>query len=640
MTIPLHFKLFLKTLLLLFTIAFLGKAVFAFYHREAFATLTTSDMAYALIWGFRFDLSLAGILSLLAYLGAYLAHRLFRRPFAISLRHLTFLAAILIVVLHGGDTFYYEEVGRHLGYELKEFYNSLDALGGDAAHSYALPVTLYLCSLLPLYYIIRRWIAHTPVAPGQPDKPRHILPELQLFSVLIISALVIRGGLQQVPIEPLHAQEIGDSQLAALALDGAYNALYSTANPSAAKPVLKQAPTAEQFALVRQLYAGGTPPPATKPATSPNIVLIFLESWSAAYMHPYGYDLVTTPFFDDLRSKSLTSRGMLAGGQRTTEGLFASLCSAQNPFGQSVAQTQLQNNNYYCLPHHLRELGYYNAFFQGTKKNTSGTGAFAQLLGFKVSYGIEDVTNPPRYPPHNWGLHDPDIYNFTLEKLQTAPRPFFIGINTNSTHTTQVPPGAPILVAGESRIDNKINLLHFADAALQEFVSQLYALPDMQNTILVLVADHVGPISDTVLSNVLIPFLIYQPGLQPHEHAAIITQRDIPPTILQMLGQEPPAWFMGQSLLDTPASQYFADFYHQGEIGWIEMDHLVLQGVNGDPPEKCHTLVSVVNALPTACTPRHRAMAKRALAFSGVAQSLLFEGRLQEFPGHTTEHRK
>lgn len=632
MVMPQHLKLFLKALTLLFAVAFLGKVAFALYHHTVFADLSAGDMAYALAWGFRFDLSLAAVLGLLAYLGAYLAHRLARLPFAIVLNHLTFLALVLIILLHGGDTFYYAEAGRHLGYEIKEFYNSLEGLAGDATNSHALPSLLYLLSLIPLHFLSRWWL----VQPLPESTPQHrlrlFLPELQLAVVLLLSVLAVRGGLQQVPIEPLHAQEIGDSQQATLALNGPFNAVYSIANPYVARPVISKTPSPEQLELVQQLYADYRPTPLAKRASTPNVIIVFLESWSAAYMHSYGYEQVTTPFFDELKDKSLSTRGMFAGGQRTTEGLFATLCSAQNPLGQSVAQTQLQNYDYYCLPHALRDQGYYNIMVQGTKKNTSGTGAFAQLLGFKDSYGIEDYDQTPQYPPHNWGLHDPDVYALALEKLRTAPRPFLLGINTNSTHTTELPAGVEPLLPPDSHLNAKLNGLHFADRALQDFVTQLYSLSEMENTVLVLVADHVGPTSTSLLSTVAIPFLVYYPGIEPLHFPVIATQRDIAPTIFDLLALDVPRWFMGKSLLAYPHTSYFADLYAPGEIGWVDGDQLVLQPLNGSEPKECYKLASSLEHFATACDEHHALMARRGMAFSVVAQNALFQGRLAQFP--------
>ncbi len=168
------------------------------------------------------------------------------------------------------------------------------------------------------------------------------------------------------------------------------------------------------------------------------MVLVFLESWSSVYMKSYGSAKDSTPYFDTLRKRSLTTNETLAGGHRTTEGLFATLCSWQNPLGETIAQSQLQNYDYNCLPELLRNRGYATAFFQGTLENTSGTGAFAQALGFEQSYGKRDIKTR-QYEENSWGVQDPDLYHFVLGSLDKMPQPFFIGINTATTHDSQVP---------------------------------------------------------------------------------------------------------------------------------------------------------------------------------------------------------
>ncbi len=76
--------------------------------------------------------------------------------------------------------------------------------------------------------------------------------------------------------------------------------------------------------------------------TQYNIVMIFLESWSSYFM--YRGNEQFTPFFDSIKKKSLTTLEMLANGSRTTEGLFATLCSAQNPLGQTIVNSFLQRD--------------------------------------------------------------------------------------------------------------------------------------------------------------------------------------------------------------------------------------------------------------------------------------------------------
>jgi phosphoglycerol transferase MdoB-like AlkP superfamily enzyme len=626
-----YLRLFLLPLLLLLLVAQAEKGLFVLYNADQFSGLGIGDILYAMEWGVKFDLAVASVFAFFAYLGAYLAHRLLGRNFAISLKFSSFIAATLLLLLHGADLLYYGEAGRHLGYELKEGFNSGTTLATAALQTYTVPVVLQLLLLLPLYFFNHLLFRRSTNRPPHksPLGLRTLGIEASVVIALLLSVVVARGGLASVPLEPLHAQEIGDSQRAAIALNGAYNAIFSSVTPYSVKPIFANAPTESELAKVRRMI-NDVAPHSDRPAQRHNVVMLLLESWSGAYMASYGYDKQTTPFFDVLRERSFTTLGMVAGGHRTTEGMFATLCSWQNPLGNTVAQTQLQNYDYDCLPELLGNQGYSTAFFQGTLENTSGTGAFARLLGFVDSYGKEDVLEH-RYPYNSWGLQDPDLYSFVLKKLHQMPQPFFIGINSNSTHSTELPPDITPQFNGDAPTTPYINTLHFADAALGEFIHAVETEPAFRDTIFVLVADHAGHSPAGTLKKYLVPFLIYAPGLiEPTRLEVMSTQRDIAPTLLSLLSLKTTSSFSGSSLLQS--STHYADYYHQGVLGWVEGKRGIEIPLDEQQKMTCYELLDApFRQQPDDCSESDQKQRQRALAFTHLSQSLLFNGKTSRF---------
>src|SRR5690606_33324566 len=140
-----------------------------------------------------------------------------------------------------------------------------------------------------------------------------------------------------------------------------------------------------------------------KPA---NIILVLLESWTAADLQSYAADSNVAPFFDSLRAQSFTTTRMYADAQRTVEGMFSVFCSFPNPIGTGVAGTQLQTLPYRCLPRLLHEAGWQTHFVQGSGKGI--VGAFAQSLGFEHSYGKTDAGFEG--PLNKWGYMDEGVY--------------------------------------------------------------------------------------------------------------------------------------------------------------------------------------------------------------------------------------
>lgn len=629
-------RYFPVALVALFSVTFSEKLIFALQHPQSVGMLNGGETLYALLWGMRFDIAIATLLALVAYLISYILFRLARLPFRHAMRALTLAGIALLILVHGADLLYYDEAGRHLGYELREAYNSANELAMSALNSYRLPVffqlSLFALSAYLVLILFRRVNGKqaktkTNSNPGIFYRLRH---ELQLLPVILLSALLVRGGLQSAPLEPLHAQMIGNPYQATLALNGAYNALFSSIASRQVRPIISTTPDDADLQRVRALYRHADFETAAKPPL--NIIMVFLESWNAGFMASYGYDQITTPFFDSLRKGGLSSRLMLAGGTRTTEGMFTTLCSIQNPLGKTVAQTQLQDFDYLCLPRQLREQGYQTAFFQGTSKNTSGTGAFAQLLGFSDSYGKSDIKNV-RYPHNYWGVHDPDLYNFALEKIESLEQPFFIAINTNSTHDKVLPPGISPFTTAQDSVAPYLNVLHFADNALKEFSAALEARGMMEKTLLVLVADHSNGMrsSPKLLMQRAIPFAIVGADVKPLSLDFVASQRDIAPTLQQLLGRTRSPWFSGRSLL-TAGDRRVADTYLEGRLAWTEDDWLVHFPISEPDSAHCEKLDE---AATSACDKLR--LVQDAMALTRTSQALLFAGQTREFPA-VTQH--
>lgn len=631
---------YLRCLLELIALGFVGRIIFTLFHPFITHQLSLGGVVHALLWGLRFDLAIAAFLALLAYLIAYLAKRLLRWDYATVLRRVTYVAVVFLVLLQGADLMYFSNTGRHLAYEALDAINDASALLGTA-------ISLYWRSLLAELGLMAAalWLTHVWLGPsnphwsGVPQPPaergwRRVKPELALVAILLASVIMIRGGFQSIPLEPLHAQEIGNTREASLALNGAYNALFFSLSSKELHSVPIDFPdNAHTRDIVRALYPdSGLQAVGARAPRNYNVIVFLLESWPAAYMKSYGFDKDVTPHFGALRKVSLTTQGMLAGGHRTTEGMFASFCSEQNPLGATVAESPLENFHYTCLPDILRARGYSTAFFQGTHRNTSGTGAFAQLLGFQGSYGKEDIHHR-RYTVNHWGVQDPDLYTFIHHKIDAMHQPFLIGINTATTHDLELPDGVKPTFGTATLEERNLNVLHFADWSLARFIKAVRHDPKIGPTLFVVLADHTTIFNQNNFNNYNIPFLIYAPGIvQPRFVHRMVSQRDVAPTVLDLLHLPPAPWFTGKSVLRNDQGPYFADYYNNGILGWIEGSRLIEVPVVDPRRVHCYDyLQDRGQRHPLSCAAADRTMARQGLAFTRVAQDLLFSGHLRRF---------
>lgn len=453
---------------------------------------------------------------------------------------------------------------------------------------------------------------------------------LQKLILIAISVFFVRGMTQGIPLNPWQSNQIGDQKLSSIALNGSYNAIYAIVNKSKKlKPLpIPQISDEEIKDVFKELYKE-TKTSKKQLLKNPNVVFLFLESWSAVNIKSYGFEKSTTPFFDEILTKSVRPKAMLAGGHRTTEGIFTSISSYQNPLGKSIAKTQLQDYEYISLVDVLKKnSNYSSAFFQGSSKETSGTGSLAQKLGFEYSYGKKDIKTRI-YEENYWGVHDFDLYNFTLEKASQLKQPFVLGINGATTHDDKVPDSiAKHHFVEDEKYNKQLNALHFSDVALKEFVQNVEK--KYPNTLFVFVADHCGGVKGSSFENYLIPFALYHKDLEPKAIDAIISQRDIYPTILDLLYEDTSSYIKnssGKSLLYS--DHFFADYYHNGILGWLEND-LILE-INLATEEKTCYKVENFKDIKIKCTQEILDFGNKALGFTNISQKLLFEGKTDTF---------
>ncbi len=601
------------------------KVVFTAVHSHLTEGLSRWEVMRALFMGLRYDMPVAvsfALLSLPARL--YFCREDRYRPGFFYLT--TILLLLLIQIPHMGDVIYFTETQRHMSYEALELFADPQSIVATAAGRYTIHFFIQVPILLLFFKISQGFLSRQAKNSASVK-----VTSFQWILVLLFYVIGIRGGLQAVPMSPINANKTGSPQSAAIALNGVYNAFYAAFSSYDIEQIHSAPSPLGENQVAAFLKQSGIPRQTTTPKGAVqkyNIVLIFLESWDAYRIGSYGYEKNTTPYFDSLRKKSFTTREMLAGGLRTTEGVFSVLCSWPNPLGKTIPNTHLEQFSYRCLPQIFREQEYRLAFFQGTFQNTVNTGDFVTKLGFQESYGKENIKNE-KYPRNYWGVHDHDLYDFIVSKIDETDKPFFFGVNTATTHDKVVPPG--VTPFGE---EPKENVLHFADDALRHFFEKASKKPWFKNTIFVLVADHTSFVPAENFQKYRIPFLIYAPGIvKPQMVETVATQRDIAPTLLSYFNMEIPAYFTGHNLtaperIDRPR---FADYYDQGTLGWVQ-DSLVVEIPIGAPEKAvCNRYPEILKSGGQPCSPEHEKLVRRALVFTEYSQTLLFQGQTNRF---------
>jgi len=314
-----------------------------------------------------------------------------------------------------------------------------------------------------------------------------------------------------------------------------------------------------------------------------NVVLVSIESFGAEFSRLYGSEQDLTPAFDEFAGKSLWFSNAYASGTRTVRGLEA-FTSSIPPIPTVSILRRPGNENVATWGAVMRSLGYRTSFLYG------GYGYFDNMNYFFGQNGFDVVDRRSirsvRFE-NIWGVSDEDLFDHSLaylDAVHAAGKPFFSIIMTTSNHKPftfrpglehlGIPPEGGHRAAG----------VRYADFALGEFLRQAENHDWFDDTIFVVAADHGARVygaEQIPLKTYEIPLLIYAPAhIAPQRVDSLMTQIDIAPTVLGLLGLPYEAPFFGQDALRVPAEHHVAFFNHNHDVAIYRDGKIVVFGLN------------------------------------------------------------
>ena len=315
------------------------------------------------------------------------------------------------------------------------------------------------------------------------------------------------------------------------------------------------------------------------PESPKNVVILILESFSAAYSeylgdlqgmpHP-GY----MPFLDCLMKESYMYRYSFANGRLSIDAL-PSVMLGIPAVTQHYTLSLYSQNTIRGLALELGEEGYQSAFYHGAARSSLAIAGFAHQTGFQKEYSREDYNNEQDFDG-TWGIWDMPFLQYFQKGISNMQEPFLASAFTLSSHNPFKLPEGVSYPEGSIPMHRVIG---YTDDALRKFFDAARKEPWYQNTLFVITGDHTGvtdiPEYRTDTGRYLIPILFYTPdgslkGLQE----GIAQQLDIKPTILGYLGYDKPYFSFGQNLLETPQEKTSALFY-PGFIQYYRDDRML-----------------------------------------------------------------
>ena len=316
-----------------------------------------------------------------------------------------------------------------------------------------------------------------------------------------------------------------------------------------------------------------------------NVVLICLEGFSKYIMSEKGHVEGITPNLDRLCREGLYFDRVYANSFRTDRALVSILSALPAQPTMSIMDLPRKSTSLPSLASALGRHGYSTTFYYGGDVNYSNMRSY--LVGTGFQHIVADADFPSSLHTGKWGVADGPVYDRLLADIRQAHAagaevPFLRVMMSESSHE---PFDVPYQGGFESP---ELNAFAYADSCLGHFVDELQALPCWQNTLLVIVPDHLGAyprdIDNYALWRYEIPLVMLGGGVTAPEDEAeneplmsgrrgrtvsvTGSQVDIVATILGMLGIAHDEFTYSKDLLDNRAP-HFAFFTFPDAMGMV-----------------------------------------------------------------------
>jgi phosphoglycerol transferase MdoB-like AlkP superfamily enzyme len=201
--------------------------------------------------------------------------------------------------------------------------------------------------------------------------------------------------------------------------------------------------------------------------------------------------------------------------------------------------------------------------------------------GFQDIVDLKDIKNPQFVA--SWGASDEDLFaqaDKQLTKLASTDKPFFSLIFSSSNHDPFEIPNNKVSLADGHQTDNvqRDLAIKYADFALGRFIDKAKLSRYWQDTIFLVVADHdvrVFGSEPVPIKSFHIPGIILNSDFDNTRDQRLISQIDLPVTLLSLIGVDTPTPMTGFDLTKTyPVERALMQYYDN--FAYIENDQVAI----------------------------------------------------------------
>lgn len=304
-----------------------------------------------------------------------------------------------------------------------------------------------------------------------------------------------------------------------------------------------------------------------------NVVVVVLESFSYAIMQEAGNEMGVVPNLDTLSNEGLYFTNFYANSFRTDRGLVSILSGFPSQPTMSLMKVASKTNNLSGIARTLRQNGYTTDYYYGGDANFTKMRSYLMQTGFERVFSEDDFPSSAR--TGKWGVPDGPVFDRLLSDIreydaqssaEKVGKPFLKVLQTSSSHE-------PFEVPYEAEFHHPaLKAFAYVDDCLGRFVREFKQMDVWQNTLLVLVPDHLGgyPAMDNYnFERYHIPFILSGGVVrQAQRFDTVGSQIDIPATLLALLGYDHSDFAYSKDLFDSRAP-HFAYFSFPDAMGFV-----------------------------------------------------------------------
>ena len=304
-----------------------------------------------------------------------------------------------------------------------------------------------------------------------------------------------------------------------------------------------------------------------------NVVVIMLEGFSKYIMTETGHVKDVTPNLDRYANEGLFFTRFYANSFRTDRAIVAILSGLPAQPTMSVMDIPHKSTALTSIAAAMGKDGYGSTFYYGGDTN------YSNMQSYLVGTGFQNVVSDKDFPKElhtgKWGVADDPVYQRMLKDMTTADKAkkHLRVVMSESSHE-------PFDVPFKSHIEDPVlNAFYYADRCLGEFVEGMKKLPDWDNTLVLIVPDHLGAYPENIDNYAMwryeLPLIILGGKVKAQRVETIGCQTDIPATLLGILGIGHEEFTFSKDILDARAP-HFAFFTFPDAMGMVTEENTLI----------------------------------------------------------------